>query len=294
MAVYKRRYKVYQGELTPTWSRFMVLARYSLSSMFTVRLFTAYFVMCFIPFLVGLVYIYLAHSQIAQVILGVRGNSDWTVDNLVFAVILNVQTWLGFFLVAWAAPGMITRDFANQALQLYFSRPLSRTEYILGKFAVLALLLSCITWVPDLILFGLQAGLAGNGWGWNNIYLAGAIFVSSWLWIAVIALFALALSVFVRWRIAATGLIIGVLLVLPPFGEAINLILQSHWGSLLSINYTIRVVWADLFRTTPRQFGAVFGKGIPVLAAWFAILTVCAISVLMLNRRLKAREVVRG
>jgi ABC-2 type transport system permease protein len=294
MAVYKRRYKVYQGGFTPAWSRFVVLTRYSLSTLFTSRLFTGYFVICFIPLLVGIAYIYVAHSSIAQAIMGIRVNGSWGINNLWFATMLQAQTGLGFVLVAWAAPGMITRDFVNQALQLYFSRPLSRTEYILGKFAVLAFLLSCTTWIPDLILFGLQAGLASNGWGWENLFIAGAIFVSSWLWIAVIALLALALSVFVRWRIAATGLIIGVLIALPLFGGAVNVALRTNWGSLLSINYTIRVVWANLFRITPRHLGAIFWRDVPVASAWFAILTACVISVLMLNRRLKAREVVRG
>lgn len=294
MAVYKRRYKVYQGGLTPAWSRFVVLTRYSLSSLFSSRLFTGYFVLCFIPLLVGIAYIYLAHSQIAQTILGMQVNDSWGITNVWFAIMLQVQTALGFILVAWAAPGMITRDFANQALQLYFSRPLSRTEYIIGKMAVLGLLLSCTTWIPGLLLFGLQAGLAGNGWGWENLYLAGAIFVSSWLWIAVMSLLALALSVYVRWRIAATGLIIGIMFVLPGFGEAINFTLQTNWGRLLNISYTLRVVWSHLFRIQPRVLGGIFRNEVPVWSAWAAIIATCVISVMLLNRRLKAREVVRG
>ncbi|HEY6254126.1 MAG TPA: hypothetical protein VI685_29580 [Candidatus Angelobacter sp.] len=294
MAVYKRKFKVYQGGLTPAWSRFAVLTRYSLSSLFTSRLFTGFFVVCFIPFLLAMGYIYLAHSQIAQSILGLQGNGSWVVNNIVFVFILRAQAGMGFILVAWAAPGMITRDFINQALQLYFSRPLSRAEYILGKFAVLAFLLSCITWIPGWLLFGLQASLAGHGWGWDNFYLLGAIFVSSWLWIAVISLLALALSVFVRWRIAATGLIFAVMLVLPGFGNAFNLTLQTHWGNLLDLSYTIRLVWTHLFRVQPRYLEIAIHEDIPFWSAWISILSACALSVFLLNRRLKAREVVRG
>src|SRR5215469_14089236 len=150
MAVYKRRYKAYQGELTPAWSRFTVLTRYSLGTLFSSRLFTGYFVPCFIPLLVGIVWIYFYHSPLAQAVMGLQVSSWLDINNVWFATMLQVQTSMGFILVAWTAPGMITRDFVNQALQLYFSRPLSRTEYIVGKFAVLAFLLSCITWIPDL------------------------------------------------------------------------------------------------------------------------------------------------
>lgn len=293
MAVYKRTYKVYQGALTPAWSRFGVLTRYSLSSLFDSRLFTAYVVLCFIPVLVGITYIYIAHSQTAQYLLSVRLNGALGINNLWFAGFLQVQSGFGFIMVAWAAPGMVTRDFANQALQLYFSRPLSRAEYIVGKFAVLGTLLSCITWVPGLMLFGLQATLAGNGWAWNNFFLVGAILLSSWLWIAVVSLLGLALSVFFRWRIAATGLIIAVFFVLPGFGEAFDLILHSHWGRLLNLNYVIRVVWTQLFRIEVRPLRALFLGQVPLWSAWATIFVTCLISVWMLDRRLKAREVVR-
>jgi len=296
MAVYRRTYKVYNGPLSPSWSRFAVLTRYSLSTLFTSRLFTAYFVLCFIPFLIGIGYIYIAHSNVAQLLMGIKmhTNSSWDISAIWFAGMLQAQTSMGFILVAWAAPGMITRDNANQALQLYFSRPLSRTEYILGKFGVLALLLSCITWIPGLILYGLQAELAGRGWGCDNLFVAGAIFVSSWLWIAVLSLLALALSVFVRWRIAATGLFLGVMIVLPGFAQAFDLILRSNWGRMLDISYTTHLVALHLFRIESPFRGLPLQGGIPVWSAWVAILVTCLISLLLLNRRLKAREVVRG
>ena len=40
---------------------------------------------------------------------------------------------MGFILAAWGGPGMITKDFANHSVQLYLSRPISRTEYLFGK-----------------------------------------------------------------------------------------------------------------------------------------------------------------
>ena len=73
MAVYKRTYKAYHGPLTPAWSRFTVLSRYGLSTLFSSRPFTAYTVLCFLPFLAGLAYIYVVHSTAAQALLNVGG-----------------------------------------------------------------------------------------------------------------------------------------------------------------------------------------------------------------------------
>ena len=66
------------------------------------------------------------------------------------------------FLAALAGPGLIAPDLANNALPLYFSRPLTR-GLRLGAADGLIGMLSMITWVPGLLLFGMQVGMAGGG-----------------------------------------------------------------------------------------------------------------------------------
>jgi ABC-2 type transport system permease protein len=294
MAVYKRSYKFYDGPRTAAGMRFSVLTRFSLSTLFQSRIFTGFVVLCMIPQLVGAAHIYFSHSSAAQYVLNMHLDSVVTIDNAWFATFLGIQAWLGFIIVAAAAPGTISRDLANQALQLYLSRPLSRAEYMLGKLSVLAVLLSFFTWIPGLLLFGLQASLAGNGWVWQNFYLVGAILVSGWLWIAVVSLFSLALSVWVRWRVLATGLIVGSIFLLPGFGLAINAVMRTSWGNLLNLSYVLQVIWASLFRLDTSFRRAISVDQVPLWSAWAAVLTVCAFSLLLINRRLKAREVVTG
>src|SRR5262245_9320602 len=295
MAVYKRTYKAYRGPLTPGWSRFMVLSRYGFSTLFESRLFTAFTVLCLIPFLVGVVFIYLVNSTAVQALLGIRMGSALQVNNLWFLNFLFAEAWMGFFLTAWGAPGMISKDFANHSIQLYLSRPLSRTEYLLGKISVLAVLLSCTTWIPMLILFVLQGQLAGHGWLWENLWIARAIVVGGLLWIALISLLALALSVWVRWRIAATGLMFAIFFVLPGFGFALNAVLRTRWGWLLNLSQTIFIVWGNLFRVPMRYLHpGRLGQPLPLWLDWASLLAVCAFSLWLLNRKLRAREVERG
>ena len=54
MAVYERNYGRYQGELTPSWSRFLILPRYAAKDVFDSRLFVAFFALCFLLPFVGL------------------------------------------------------------------------------------------------------------------------------------------------------------------------------------------------------------------------------------------------
>ncbi len=293
MAVYKRTYKAYQGRQTPIWSRFTVLARYGFANLFESRPFTAYAVLCMMPFVIGLVFIYFIHSSAVQALLNIRMGDAVQVNNNWFLNFLAAEAWMGFILTAWSAPGMISKDFANHSIQLYLSRPLSRAEYLLGKVSVLAVLLSCTTWIPALILFGLQAQLQGHGWGWKNLWMAGSIFVSGMLWIALVSLLAMALAVWVRWRIAATALMFATFFLLPGFGFMLNAILRTRWGWLLNLPHTIFLVWGNLFRVPLRRMQPV-GEAIPLWSAWAALLVVCAFCIWVLNLRLKAREVERG
>jgi ABC-2 type transport system permease protein len=293
MAVYKRTYKAYRGPLTPAWSRCMVLSRYGFSTLFESRWFTAYTVLCFLPFLVGLGLIYFMHSNAVQALFNVRTGAAVQINNNFFLRFLFAESQMGIFLASWAAPGMISKDFANQSIQLYLSRPLSRAEYLLGKFFVLAVVLSCTTWIPVLILFGLQAQMEGHGWLWQNLWMAGSIFVSGALWIAVMSLVALAVSVWARWRIAATALIFATFFVLAGFGFAVNVVLRTSWGWLLNLPHSIFIIWGDLFRVPLRHMQP-RGEFLPLWSYWISVLAACALSVWVLNRKLKAREVVRG
>ena len=47
MAIYRRNYKPYAGAMTPEWSRFLVLFRYSRQNLFRSKFMTAFFVICF-------------------------------------------------------------------------------------------------------------------------------------------------------------------------------------------------------------------------------------------------------
>jgi ABC-2 type transport system permease protein len=294
MAVYKRTYKAYHGQLTPAWSRFTVLSRYGLSTLFNSRPFTAYTVLCFLPFLVGLAYIYIIHSAAAQAVLGVGKTIPGTVNNVWFLTFLGVEVAMGFILAAWGGPGMITKDFANHSVQLYLSRPISRTEYLFGKISVLAALLSCTTWIPALLLFFVKAELQGHGWLWENLWMAGAILVACLIWIAVISLVSMAVAVWVKWRIAATALMLGIFFLLPALGAVLDAILRTQWGSLINITHMMSIVWAHLFRLKAIERHSSGFDVVPLWAAWASLLTTCVACFWLLDRKLRAREVERS
>ncbi len=168
MAVYKKHYKRYTGDLTPSWSRFLVLPRFALEDMHRSRFLTVFFVATFIyPFICALI-IWVQHNLNALTLLNIRSSNLIPIDSSFFLSFLGFQSMMAFFLAAFVGPGTVSPDLTNNALPLYLARPFSRAEYVLGKMTVLVTLLSAMTWVPGLLLFGLQAYLEGSTWAREN------------------------------------------------------------------------------------------------------------------------------
>ena len=285
MAVYKRTYTSYSGALTPAWSRFLVVFRCSRKNLFRSKFHTGFFVLCFFYPLLCLIAIYLAH-HLSFLERYSGSNQLLTIDNKFFFVFITVQGVLAFMLTAFTGPGLISPDLANGALPLYFCRPFSRAEYVLGKASVLAILLSEITWVPGLVLFAVQASLAGSSWTWNHLWIVSSLVLSSFLWIAILSLLAMALSAWVKWRIVAGALLLAVLFFGGGFGQAINAVMRTQSGHFIDIVYLIGTVWTSLFRIDN-------DRGISSSAAWIALLIYCGICLALLVRKVRAYEVVK-
>ena len=257
MAVYKRSYRGYQGVYTPEWSRFLIVTRYATRSLFRSRVLTWLYILCLVPFLILTTVLYVNHNAAALLsLLGPRGigapKELFAVTNKFFLGCLGGAFFLAFLMASFIGPSLISPDLANNGLQLYLSRPFSRSEYVLGKFTAIARLLSFITWIPVLGLFLIQSALAGRAWMWANLYVAGAIVVGSLILITVLSLISLALSAWVKWKPVAGALLLGVMFMSGGLGAAINAIMRTHSGDLISIGALITAVWSSLlpaFRT---------------------------------------------
>ena len=308
MAVYEHLYRAYEGESHTAWSRFLVIPRYALRQSFKSKLFTTVFILCFIYPLIAAILVYLHHNVNALALLQINVRELLPIDASFFRTFLEVQGAFAFILTGLVAPPLISRDLANNALPLYLCRPLSRTEYVLGKMAVVVFLLSLITWVPGLLVFFFQASLSGLPWLWANLWMIGAIFLGSMAWIILLSLIALSISALVKWRVVASGALAALFFVPSAFGEIINELFLTRSGHLISLWATMNSIWRGLFGLFERQAGTVRGKVTnpiydkqlfdfvllepPLWASWLVITLVCGICILLLARKVRAYEVV--
>lgn len=286
MAVYRRSYASYSGALTPAWSRGLVLFHYSRRKLFRSKFQTGLFAACFFYPVFCLFVIYAAHNLDFLQKFGAAGAQFVIIDNKFFFYFVHVQGVLAFLLTAFVGPGLISPDIANGALPLYLCRPFSRVEYVLGKSVVLATLLSQVTWIPGLVLFAMQASLAGDAWTWNHLWIAGSLVASCLIWIAFLSLLAMALSAWVKWRIVAGALLLAVLFFGAGFAQAIDNVMRTQMGHFLNVVYLMATVWTSLFRINGE-------RAIPVFQAWMALLAYCVICLVLLVRKVRAYEVIR-
>ena len=63
------------------------------------------------------------------------------------------QGFMTLMIVGLIVPPLISRDVRSRALLLYYSRPITRVEYVLGKLAIPGFVLMMITLVPALVLY---------------------------------------------------------------------------------------------------------------------------------------------
>jgi ABC-2 type transport system permease protein len=286
VAVYKRTYKGYAGALTPQWSRFMILPRYSYARLFQSKFLLMFLALCAIYPIGAAGFIYIAHNISFLKALNPNAGDLLEVNEKFFVYYCNFQATMAFLLTAIVGPTLVSPDVTNNAMPLYLCRPFTRTEYVLGRMMVVLNLLACITWIPGLILFGIQADEAGWDWTRTHLWIAWGLFAGLFVWSVVLSLIALAISAWVRWKIAAGGLILGVIFAGAGFGAAINAVMRTHNGSLIDIQQMMATAWAQLLHYDS-------GNGISPMQAWTVLAIVCAISLWLLSKKVRAFEVVK-
>jgi ABC-2 type transport system permease protein len=286
MAVYKRGYQRYTGPLTGPWTRFMVLPRYAWERLYRQRLVILLTVLAFVWPLLCAGFVYLSnHVQLLQG-LDREFLEFIQVDGRFFRIFMYVQAGFAIFLAALAGPSLIAPDLANNALPLYLSRPLTRWKYALARMIVIIGMLSVVTWIPGLLLFALQVGLAGGWWFVANWTLGAGMIVGFLLWLLVLSLVAMASSAYVKWRIVAAAVSLAFFFILAGVGEMVDEVFRVSWGHVLDPAWAVNRVWCSLLGVVPPA-GPGAGTSLLSLAGFAVIL------VLVIERKLRPVEVVR-
>jgi ABC-2 type transport system permease protein len=263
----------------------MVLPRYAWRRLYQQRLVLLLTIVSFVWPVLCAGFIYLTnHVELLQG-LDREFKEFIQVDGRFFSIFMYVQAGFAVFLAALAGPSLIAPDLANNALPLYFSRPLTRWSYALARLTVLVGMLSIVTWVPGLILFGLQVGLAGGGWFLANWKLGAGMVAGFAVWLLVLSLVAMASSAYVKWRVVAAAVSLAFFFILSGVGEMIDNVLRVRWGHIIDPAWTVNRVWCALL-------GVQGPLGPGAAASAWALVVMIALLIAVIERKLRPVEVV--
>lgn len=91
----------------------------------------------------------------------------WTIS---YSIFFKIELFFIMLLVVIVGQNLISRDLRFNALPLYFSRPLTRLDYFLGKLGVIAALVAAVAVFPAIIAyllgicFSLDLGVIRDTW----------------------------------------------------------------------------------------------------------------------------------
>lgn len=291
MSLRDHGFRTYAGPWTRTITRPLVIARYTLSNVFSSRLFTIFYVACFLPPCLFLATIYLRYK--VDFLSGVMGFRDpdaiigaGLFDDWLYYGIVEPAVWVAFLIVLIRGPALLAPDLKDNAMPLYLSRPLTKRQYLLGKLLVLLWLTGAVTWIPGLLLVFVNAYYAGDGWLLDNLSVPLGLVATCLVWTGCLSIIALALSAWVRWRPAATLGFLGLFVIGSAIGNLFRATSGDWYGSLIILSDAIEVVGRDLF-------GAKASDLMPLPWAWGTLAVATGLALWALIRRIRAFEIVR-
>jgi ABC-2 type transport system permease protein len=175
----------------------------------------------------------LAVSCIAALVLVVVG-TQLPQPVLTYVAVASTFSYGVTAFVAVVGPELVSRDLRNSLLPLYFSRPITRSDYALAKFAALTSAVFVVFASPMVIMFlgatfSPKAGFSGivDDSGRLLLGLLAALIHS-----LVFAALALPLASLTGRRVFATGMIIAVFLLTSPIS---GVLAQISSGSLANL-----------------------------------------------------------
>jgi ABC-2 type transport system permease protein len=277
--IHDQSYRRYEGKRQPLGRNWAVITRAGIRNALGRKAFLALLVLAWIPFIVRAVQIYVvtAYAQAAQIV---------PVDAKMFMSFIEQQGVFVFFVTVFIGAGLIAGDRRANALQIYLSKPLLRMEYIGGKLAILVIIMLFVTLVPALLLLLLQVLFAGNlDFLRSNLYVVPAVFLACLMRVLVASFTMLALSSLSKSTRYVAILYTGAIFFTGSMFVVMRIITNSTRVAWISIGANLEVVTDVMFRQPPRY-------DTPVIVSVLVLAGLMALSVSVLERRVKGVEVV--
>jgi len=291
MSIKQKGYTHWDGELKTTRYPWTPITKNGIKLAFKKKFFKFTFFLTLIPAIVFLVGIYISErledfafltsDMEATSFLNVNPSyfhSYFTNDFLLFMIVV---------ILVFCGAGLISDDLRYNSLQLYFSRPIKKKDYFLGKASVIAFFLFILTLIPGIVFFLMKLLFSGNfKFALDYPWLIFSVIGYSFFITGFFAFYTLFISSMNNNRRYVSILIFGIYVFSDILYGILNGIFKSEYFSLLSLKADIKQVGA-----------AFFGESLPYDVSWIyslgVILILCVVAGFVLNKKIRGVEVAK-
>ena len=203
-------------------------------------------------------------------------------------IIEYIQTVGSFALlvIAWFGAGLVAEDRRLGAHLLYFSRPITRTDYLLGKLCAACAFGALALVVPSLVICSVASFSSPN---WSFVTEQGHVILAalgySILWVLVASSLVLCISSLVGRKTLALAAIMGWVM-----------LTEACSSVLTALTDEARFRWLSLFENFNHIANWMFGRELTQpFAPWTSLLCVgglAGLCLLVLTNRIRKLEVV--
>jgi ABC-2 type transport system permease protein len=278
MPIHDQSYRRYGGGRAMPGQAWTVIARAGMMTMIRKRTFLGLLLFAWFPFLVRAVQVYVTANYPQVQMFAPTAET--------FRQFLEQQDFFVFVVTIYVGAGLIANDRRANALQIYLSKPLMRTEYIFGKAAILFAFLLFVTLVPALLLLVLQVLFAGSfTFLQKNLFLFPAITVATLLQAMLSTFTMLALS-----SLSKSSRYVGILY------AAVLFFTQAIYGVLYAVTRSTSLSWISFSANLTQIGDVIFRQPLKYDTPWpvslMMIVGLIVVSGVILERRVRGVEVV--
>ena len=278
MPIHDQSYRHYGGGKAAPGRSWTVIASAGMRTFIRKRAFMGLLLFALSPFVVRAVQMWISSNYPQASMLAPTAET--------FRQFLEQQDFFVFVITIYVGAGLIANDRRANALQIYLSKPLMRSEYIAGKLAVLFGFLLLVTFVPAMLLLMLKVIFDGNfTFLKSNLFLVPAITTASLLQVSLAAFTMLALS-----SLSKSARYVGILYV------GITFFTAAIYGALYAITGSSRVSWISIGANVSQVVDVIFRLKPRYATPWevslLVVIALVVISISVLERRVRGVEVV--
>ncbi len=289
MTIKEKGYSHWDGEFSIKKLPWWPITRYGIKLTLKKKFFKLTYALALIPAIVFLVMIYMA-ERIEDFSVIMEGQSELIKVNPALFNTYLTNDFLLFMIViilVFSGAGLIADDIKYNSLQLYFSRPLRKQDYLLGKASVLVFFLLILTLIPGLLLFIMKLIFSGGLKFFADFPLLPVSIIGYSIFITVFfSFYTLLLSSISKSKRYVIILIVGIYFFSDILFVIFYGIFRNSYFSLLSLKVNLQQLGAAFF-------GVKAPQNVPWIYSLLILAGICCLSGIVLFKKVKGVEIVK-